>query len=276
VPRTSPIHRLVGIVAWLLAGAALAAAAVLLAERTGYPILKTLQAVASRAKVKIDAELSGWPEALEIERTEIGPPRVAKIIYLNREGAKLRGGRDHAPSNTSSIVASVGLGEVLVPAFSGSNSRWNEIVACVRAKFAPYDVEITDRRPVDGDRYIMAVLGGEARILGKTNKHVHALGLSPFNGEPIEDAVVMVFSGAMKNALRATCEAAAMELAHAYGLDHAHNCLDVMTYLPYCGPKSFLDRDLRCGEKVERNCHRGAATQNAHQWLLRLLGPRPS
>ena len=69
------------------------------------------------------------------------------------------------------------------------------------------------------------------------------------------------------------CETASMELAHAFGLDHAYDCAEVMSYLPRCGPRRFVDRETPCGEHAPRLCVRGAATQNSHRYLLQLLGP---
>ena len=42
--------------------------------------------------------------------------------------------------------------------------------------------------------------------------------------------------------------AQAIEGASAYGLDHARNCKDIMTYMKPCGAKRFLDKDIPCGE----------------------------
>ena len=67
-----------------------------------------------------------------------------------------------------------------------------------------------------------------------------------------------------------------MEIAHAYGLDHAHHCADLMTYLPPCGVRRFVDKPLRCGELADRDCGNGQPTQSSYLQLLELLGPRPA
>lgn len=210
-------------------------------------------------------------------RESFGRPRVMQTIYLNREGATLTGGPDDSQLNNSSIVAHAGLQQADIPAFAGSPARWRAIVKCIAGKFEPFDVRVVDRRPV-GEDYIMAMLGGTIAVLGDygKQKHHHALGLSPYNGKAIEDAVVLVFTRTAKENTRKVCETAGMEIGHAYGLDHARGCRDLMTYMKPCGSKRFLDRDLACGEHKARPCAGGAgATQNSHRHLMGLLGPSP-
>lgn len=203
-------------------------------------------------------------------------PSASHVIYLNREGARLRPGRDDATHNRSSLVKHSRLPYLDVPAFAGRPNAWDTFVECVRSKFEPFDVEVVDQRPVDGS-YVMAVVGGTADILGKSDvghRHRHSTGLAPYNGVPIRNAVVLVFSRALHENVRDTCYTAAMEIAHAYGLDHAHHCKDLMTYLPGCAPKQFLDREVRCGEHEPRDCMNGRPTQSSFAHLREVLGLR--
>jgi len=85
--------------------------------------------------------------------------------------------------------------------------------------------------------------------------------------------MIFAFSATNSNDVQATCETIAMEVAHAYGLDHEYLCKDVMTYLRGCGKKSFVDADAPCGESKKRTCEGGAPTQNSYQRLLKVLGP---
>lgn len=205
-----------------------------------------------------------------------GAPRVMRTVYLNREGARLTGGPDDSQINRSSIVAHAGLAHADIPAFASTPARWRAIVKCIASKFAPFDVRVVDQRPV-GDDYVMAMMGGTVKALGDYSRkhHTHALGLSPYNGKAIEDAVVLIFTRAARESTRKVCETAGMEIGHAYGLDHARHCRDLMTYKKPCGSKRFLDRDLPCGEGKDRPCGNGEPTQNSHAQLLQLLGPAP-
>lgn len=200
------------------------------------------------------------------------PPR---IIYLNREGATLRPGtRDDAQKNRSTMIRSAGLASFEVAAFTGSDKRWRTIKSCLEKQFSAYDLEVVDRRPVEGD-YLMVMMGGRPGAL-KTHSdgHEHLLGLAPFSGGVIQDAIVLVFTRELGNRSTRTCETAAMEIAHAYGLDHTRLCSDVMTYKRSCVKvQHFAKKDAPCGESKNRTCKSGKPTQNSHQMLLNVLGP---
>lgn len=201
----------------------------------------------------------------------------SRIIYLNREGARLTAGADDASLNISSVVANSPVDQAFVAPFAGSQARWNAIAKCIRSKFEPFNVTVVEQRPV-GEDYIMAVVGGTAQQLGfraqDGHAHSHSTGLAPFNGKNIPKAVVFIFARALRESVKEICEAASMEVAHAYGLDHARNCKDLMTYMKPCGARSFLDKPIPCGEYKDRPCMGGEPTQNSFERLMQLLGPR--
>jgi len=122
--------------------------------------------------------------------------------------------------------------------------------------------------------YALVVVGGVPADVGVANKRVG--GLAPFSGGVIPTPIVFAFSGALQNDVQAVCETVGMEVAHAYGLDHAFECKDVMTYLTGCGPKKFVDKDVPCGETEARVCEGGKQVQNSVRHLLGVLGPRPA
>ena len=195
-----------------------------------------------------------------------------KVVYLNREGATLMGGGDDATRNQASLAGPSESDVVHIPGFRGSATRWDAVVKCVRKAYAPFNVKIVDQRPVEGN-YLMVVIGGQPTTMkhhGKASQR--ASGLAPFNGLPIHNAVVLVFSRALRASLRLTCETAAHEIAHAYGLDHGYDCRDFMTYLGHCGAKRFVDKEVPCGEKNERICKGGRPTQNSFTELAKVLG----
>lgn len=207
---------------------------------------------------------------VEIIRVAQGEKSVApKVIYLHRGPITLTGGRDDAVNNVSSIVGGTGRKQVSLKGFSGSDRLWQRIVQCVDTTFVPFDVIVTDQRPTEG-HYMMVVVGGHPDDIGFKSKHVG--GLAPFNGEVIPGAVVFAFSRALRNNRRAICNTIAMEVGHAYGLDHAYECSDVMTYLPDCGPKYFRDKDVPCGEHKPRSCPKDRTTQNSFRHLELVVG----
>jgi hypothetical protein len=216
--------------------------------------------------------------AYEPVRKALGKPQEpSRVVYLNREGARLTAAPvNDARKNVSSIVHNHGIAAFDAPAFRGTPTRWNQIRRCIADKFEPFNVQVVDQRPVEGD-YIMAVIGGTPDGLPGVKEHGHAVtGLAPFNGLALPNAVVLIFSRSMKENVRDTCETAGMEIAHAYGLDHAMKCSDLMTYKRRCvSARRFVDEDVACGEGKARTCMNGDDTQNSYRQLMAILGPRP-
>jgi len=219
-------------------------------------------------------ETGRWemPDSGDFVRIVKGRPRQAsKTIFLDRQPIELLPGIDDAPRGVSSVLASSSGKPAKLGGWKGTNANWSKLVACVREMFAPFDVQVTDERPLHED-FVLVAVGGKPADIGIKDKRIG--GLAPFNGDVIPIPVVFAFSTALNNDVRAICETIAMEVAHAYGLDHGFECKDVMTYLTGCGAKKFVDKAVRCGEKTARNCEGGAATQNSHRHLINVLGSR--
>jgi hypothetical protein len=74
------------------------------------------------------------------------------------------------------------------------------------------------------------------------------------------------------------CWTAAQESAHAFGLDHAMDCSDPLTYLDTtpsggnCGVRFFRNKLIDCGEFEARQCVCGGAKQNSHAKMLAVHG----
>lgn len=197
-------------------------------------------------------------------------PQASKTIFLDGTGPELVAGTDDAGNGVSSVIASGSKATVKVPKWSGSKRNWKKLVKCVQEQFSPFDVVVTDERPTEND-FMLAVVGGRAKDIGVKSGHVG--GLAPFNSKVIPRAVVFAFSRTLRNRVQTVCETLAMEIAHAYGLDHAYHCPDAMTYLRGCGKKRFRDKTVPCGEKKKRACADGNPTQNSVQRLTAVLGP---
>lgn len=229
------------------------------------------------------AETGKWaaPEAIaeavqdRIESVFEDAPRVPKAIWLVRRGVTLRPGADDSARRLSSVVATAPNHptEVVVPPFRGSDKTWKQLVACVQAQYAGFDVLVTDEEPrALAAGYVLVAVGGKPALVGHPAR---TGGLAPLvPGVFIEDPVVFVFSDTLRNQLQPMCETAAMEVAHAYGLDHEFLCKDPMSYLGGCGKKSFQNQDARCGEQKARVCADGRPTQNSVARLGAVLGPR--
>lgn len=238
-------------------------------------LLGAMISVVAAVTVSVRVETGAWRVPVKADFVRIArrlDDRPSKVIYLERRAVELRPGDDYAAGGVSSVVANAGKRPVKTRGFSGSDAKWKSIMSCVSRMFGPFDVVVTDKRPAD-DRFLMVVVGGSPADIGVTDSH-HVSGLAPFNGNVIPRAVVFAFAATMQNEPRAVCETIAMEVAHAYGLDHAYLCKDVMTYLRGCGNKSFVDSDARCGESKARNCEGGGKTQNSYRTLVEVLGTR--
>jgi hypothetical protein len=201
-------------------------------------------------------------------RFDKGP---SKTIFLERNAVDLQPGEDDAPRGISSVLANAGGKAVKSKPWTGGDKKWKSLVSCVQKLFKPFDVVVTDQRPND-DNFMMVVVGGKPTDVGIKDSH-HVSGLAPFHGGVIPRAVVFAFSATSENDVQTTCETIGMEVAHAYGLDHEYLCKDVMTYLPNCGAKLFVDKDAPCGESKKRSCEGGNPTQNSYRRLLEALGP---
>lgn len=197
---------------------------------------------------------------------------VTHTIWLNRHGLVVRPGLNNAATDTSSLVGS----PKSIPAYTGTDAEWATMVACVRAMYERFDVEVTDTRPPATVDYMEAVFGGRAPDLGLD---VDAAGVAPFRSDcgVIEHAIVFAFTARWPHATQAMCEVAAQEIGHAYGLDHELDAADPMTYLAYNGRRTFQDRAVSCGEFTPRPCGYTATgcrpSQNSVAILEDRLGP---
>jgi hypothetical protein len=221
--------------------------------------------------LKHHAETGTWelPDTDDLVRVLRREGRPSRIIFLDGRALTLSAGDDDAPALRSSIVGHQGRATTTVPGWQGGAARWQAVVACVQALYAPFDVVVTDRVPTSDD-YLRVVVGGRPGDIGASRRFT---GLAPFNGGVIPRAVVFAFAATVDHDPQRVCEIIGMETAHAYGLDHERDCRDLMTYLPACGPKRFVDAAVPCGEDKRRPCEGGAATQNSFRQLRAVLGP---
>jgi hypothetical protein len=162
-------------------------------------------------------------------------------------------------------------GDDAVSEFGGGTHPWRAMVACVRQHFAPFAVEVVDRRPPRG-HYITAVIGGRPGQLGMARG---VDGDAPYRGKVMRDATVHVFSRAIgEHHIRELCDTTAHEIGHALGLDHVVACHDLMSSSDRCAAREFLDVEARCGEHHARDCDDGAPTQSSYRRLGALVGWR--
>lgn len=208
-------------------------------------------------------EPSADPSPEEAAMYKAAPAK--RIVFLNRHGGTYKPGPDNSAKNTSSIPSFT----AKISPYEKSEAAWKQVLACVQAQFADYNVTITDQDPGNVP-HVEAVVGGHP---GQAGLGGGVGGIAPMNGDcsTVETAIVYVFTQAL-GGVQHDCEVTAHEVGHAIGLDHEYLCKDPMTYLTGCGAKTFQDEAAWCGEYAARQCMCGGK-QNSVQFLLGRLGP---
>jgi MYXO-CTERM domain-containing protein len=206
---------------------------------------------------------------------------ITKLIFLNRckGGCELfdaPGGETDARYNTSYILNDAIQSEPgpsrTVPEWKHGDAAWDELVQCVKDLYAPYDVTVTDVDPGESIFHHEAIVAGVAEDIGYAN----AGGVAPSICFLNNNAISFTFANTYPNNPIYICEIVGQETAHSFGLEHAMDCSDPMTYLPRCGRQFFRDKTTRCGTDTELDeCTCGGSAQNSHRWLLGVLGANP-
>jgi hypothetical protein len=202
------------------------------------------------------------------------------IVYFRRQGGKYTLGEPDSRIDQTNIH-----GGLLSP-FECGDTKWAEVMGCLKDTFLPYDVQITDADPGMQD-HIETVVAGSPEELGQ---ETGVGGIAPLGcGLAFDNPVAFAFSTPWSCDVDKICWAAAQETAHTLGLDHSTECTDAMTYDTDCSNmKRFRDVDKPCGEDADlppdqipphpsgpRKCQcSGGATQNSHETLLAIFGSR--
>lgn len=188
----------------------------------------------------------------------------SRLIYVHRcpiTGCIVRLGADDSRTDTSSIAKGT------LKAFTQGDDVWNEMMACVRATYAPFNIGVTDVDPGNVPHYEHMV-GGRPGDLGFQNG---VGGVAPFDCGEIPNAISYTFD-VWGPSPEVICGVVAQETAHAFGLTHELNPSDPLTYLNGPYPKRFQPTDSQCGEFQARACECGGTTQNSVEHLLALFG----
>jgi len=198
---------------------------------------------------------------------------ISKIIYLDRciGGCTITPGTEDARASTSGLVD----GTTYLSEFQWGDTTWNEVVACLRDIYKPFDVEITETDPSPMFHH-RAIIAGTNTEFGDMS----ILGVAPLysNGSvciAANNVISFTLANSHTNNAQYICETAAQEMAHAFGLDHEHDCHDPMTYLPGCSPKYYRDASFDCGRIDVEPCLCGGLKQNSHRKLMAIFGPGP-
>ncbi len=189
---------------------------------------------------------------------------VPRILFLNRckGGCTLTPGADNAIENTSQIVPQT----VTLPEFPYGDDVWDEVVACVRDQYSPFNINVTDNDPGTIPHFESIVAGDAAAVAPGSG------GIAPFSCGVLGNSINFTFPETLGGNAQILCEVVAQESGHVMGLEHIMLCEDPMTYLSGCGPKKFRDITADCGEFSPVACECGGK-QNSVQHLLDIFGP---
>jgi MYXO-CTERM domain-containing protein len=223
---------------------------------------------------------------------------ISNIIYMNRctGGCTVTGGTVNDARNH--VAAYLDPGTYQVDEFqnnakqlgAAADAEWAQLVQCVREIYSPFNVMVTDEKPVSAN-YSEAIVGGVAADVGM-NPNVG--GVAAFSCAPRDNAMSFTFANSgyyffndAQLRVWELCAIVGQETAHNFSLDHSYEftdgssaCNDPMTYRTDCGgQKFFRNKVARCGEDQVRDCAlgttcgaAGGTSQNSHQKLLSIFG----
>jgi hypothetical protein len=155
-----------------------------------------------------------------------------------------------------------------------SDATWNSIVSCVKATYAPFDIQIVTTEPASTTDYFEVVVAGTCSSLDTTCPS-GVVGRAPFNCGVIDDGLSFAFGGDSyysQDTVNRLCWTIAQESAHVFGLDHEYLSSDPMTYLDGVEPKRFQNKAAQCGTNSPAQCYCGGSTQNSVAMLTSILG----
>ncbi len=201
----------------------------------------------------------------------MGPqPHQLFLDFSDGTESLAKGADDDAEKNISAVAAVKPVPAFAWPAITDGTMTRQDVVRTVARQvhqlYLPYNVVLTTARPAAGP-YTLIVIAGAPSLLGYAPE-VAGLAFMDCNNEH-EDDVVFVFPEALKGNLSSLAVTIAQEAAHALGLEHTTNVMDVMHPRLNAEQNGFPDVDsVIAGKRV---C--GPPTQNSHRRLLELVGP---
>lgn len=197
-----------------------------------------------------------------------------KTLFLNRAGGTYNSATaDDATLNNTKVLMS---GSLNVPAFPYGDSSWNAIKSCVTTSLAPFGVVVTDTDPGTAPHHEVVVTTTYAVWPNGFNGVASSSATNcPNNGGLPMNGVAFVFAQTTTDMPAYICEAVVSQIAiEIAGLDWSFDCHDMLgQYQSQCGPKTFLDKQVQCGDTNMRACQCGGQTQNSFQKMKEALCP---
>jgi MYXO-CTERM domain-containing protein len=190
---------------------------------------------------------------MDVEPGELTPQGAVpyNTVFLNRcpNGCPIRVG---APS---SITDSWYIGSArTLTSFPYGDEAWNQVVACMRDVFSPFQINLTEQNPGSANHFEI-MIAGRSTDLGMSSS---IGGVAPGScAQYVNNALVFAFAKSYGNNTDNTCDArcvnelcatAAQEIGHVWrGMDHVRVAADPMTYFGYTKRRYFQNTDAQCG-----------------------------
>jgi hypothetical protein len=224
-----------------------------------------------------------YPEGVPVS----GPhaPGSPHVLYLNFDGATLtQGNCSSAQTNCTFLIR---VATCNFPAYT-NNFRKPLIVNLMQQFYAPFNVQVVTTRPTSG-AYSMVMIGPGSACVNMPG----AAGIGPLDcGDTRDSDITLSFSDAFDGitdttrAVHNIATTAAQESAHAYGLGHTNDPMDIMYPVVSNVESGFLNKDMlicdygpnfpqQCGPPPTSDCT-GTGHQNSFEFLLADMGPNPN
>jgi MYXO-CTERM domain-containing protein len=209
---------------------------------------------------------------------------MRRTIYLNRNGGLYKAGA--ANDSGANITPLLPMGTRVIGPALLLDSEWQEVVQCVKDKFAPYSAKVTDVDP-GTSAHLEIVFGNSTatEFFPPPDPMYEFYGVSPSpscaSGQPIDRAIGFVFTKQIQEALptsyvKRMCEYGALLAGRSLTLDYEYDCTSVMSLREDCDPavpRSFSTTAVPCGSTSARPCVCGGSAQSSRDGLNDTLGP---
>lgn len=203
------------------------------------------------------------------------PPQV---VFLNRAGGTYTAGTpDDSRTNVSSLTQET---RTFTPTVIDGD--WTTVKACVAAKFAPYNVTLTDQDPGTAEHIEIVMLDNPQQFGFSSGVTTVAPSPACANGAGTlskNTIGVLVWGGTGGTGITNVdrCWYTAHVIGVTMGLDAVTRCEDVMGQtVSGCtiANKSFTSTPAMCGEVTPRNCRCGGTQQTSSARLVANVGAR--
>jgi hypothetical protein len=152
--------------------------------------------------------------------------------------------------------------------FPHGDATFDATVDCLSVLLAPFDIAVVtiDPSPTPHTEIAFAGTPQQASLPSGVDA------IAPAACAHIPNAPGFVFAASLPADAQRMCELAASQVAAMAGLEPLHDCRDVMSYLPRCGTRTFLDAATQCGTFSPAACTCGGTTRNSFAVMRAVFG----